>query len=333
MLRSMFCSMFVLFVLVGVAVSQTNYDESKVPEYSLPDPMVLADGQRVANRASWNERSGCGSAACTGSWRFRDTTANCSPNWSPGRTARSTRSRRETRGARSSGSGSWTATGRSSSTAGSSTATANEPSPIGAIVATPYRSARRSNAVKTSLSNSTASSGLSRAESGVKPTMSAKKSERSSWRSAMIFSKSWKSCRPSSTSDPRDRTRFPSPSRTTVPAAVAGWLAILERLYAVFRLAPFGAPRIRAVKQAQKHYHFDWSVVPDDGPRFENLVAGHLLKWVHHQQDTQGREVELRYFLSPRLKMALPARHPMLQVLDRAAGAGTCREAGSRRGA
>jgi hypothetical protein len=30
--------------------------------------------------------------------------------------------------------------------------------------------------------------------------------------------------------------------------------------------------------------------------RFENLVAGHLLKWTHHEQDAKGRDVELRYF-------------------------------------
>lgn len=77
---------------------------------------------------------------------------------------------------------------------------------------------------------------------------------------------------------------------------VSAWLAVLERLYAVFLLPPFGAPRIRAVKKEQKHYHFDWSRVPEDGPRFENLVACHLLKWVHLQQDSEGRELELRYF-------------------------------------
>lgn len=77
---------------------------------------------------------------------------------------------------------------------------------------------------------------------------------------------------------------------------VSGWLAILERLYAVFRLSPFGAPRIRAVKKEQKHYHFDWSLVPAEPARFENLVASHLLKWVHFEQDARGREVELRYF-------------------------------------
>jgi len=76
----------------------------------------------------------------------------------------------------------------------------------------------------------------------------------------------------------------------------AGWMAILERLYAVFRVPPFGSPRIRAVKKEQKHYHFDWSLVPGEGPRSENLVASHLLKWVHFQQDAHGRDLELRYF-------------------------------------
>ena len=76
----------------------------------------------------------------------------------------------------------------------------------------------------------------------------------------------------------------------------ASWLDALERLFALFRLSPFGAPRIRAVRKERKHYHFDWSVVRDEGARFENLVACHLLKWVHFEQDAKGRELELRYF-------------------------------------
>ena len=77
---------------------------------------------------------------------------------------------------------------------------------------------------------------------------------------------------------------------------VASWLGVLERLYAIHRLSPFGAPRIRAVKKEQKHYHVDWSVVQDEPARFENMVAGHLLKWVHWQQDSLGRDIDLRYF-------------------------------------
>ena len=80
---------------------------------------------------------------------------------------------------------------------------------------------------------------------------------------------------------------------------VANWLSVLERLYALFRISPFGPPLVRATKKAQKYYLFDWSRVASNGARFENLVACHLLKWVHFQQDTEGRELELRYFQTP----------------------------------
>lgn len=78
--------------------------------------------------------------------------------------------------------------------------------------------------------------------------------------------------------------------------ALSHWIDILERLYAVFRIVPFGSSRLRAVKKVQKHYHFDWPLVSDPALRFENLVAAHLLKWVHFQQDVAGRDVDLRYF-------------------------------------
>jgi len=74
------------------------------------------------------------------------------------------------------------------------------------------------------------------------------------------------------------------------------WTDVLERMYSIFRLSPFGAPKIRAVKKEQKHYHFDWTLVSDMSKRFENLVASHLLKWVHFEEDTKGRDIELRYF-------------------------------------
>lgn len=77
---------------------------------------------------------------------------------------------------------------------------------------------------------------------------------------------------------------------------VSSWLDALERLYGLFRLAPFGAPRLRAVKKERKHYHYDWSAVPEPAARFENLVAAHLLKWIHFREDTEGLDLELRYF-------------------------------------
>ncbi|MBI4679234.1 MAG: ATP-binding protein [Elusimicrobia bacterium] len=73
------------------------------------------------------------------------------------------------------------------------------------------------------------------------------------------------------------------------------WVSILERLYFCFRIAPFGSPRIRAVKKEKKLYFWDWSQVPADGPRFENLVACQMLKYCHWKEDTEGFSMELRY--------------------------------------
>lgn len=42
--------------------------------------------------------------------------------------------------------------------------------------------------------------------------------------------------------------------------------------------------------------HLDWTLPPTPGPAFENLVAIHLIKWVHFRQDTEGLDLELRYF-------------------------------------
>ena len=78
-------------------------------------------------------------------------------------------------------------------------------------------------------------------------------------------------------------------------ATVARWLAILEALYVCFRIPPFGAPRIRAVKKEAKLYLWDWSEIPGRGERFENLVACQLLKYCHHVEDTEGYGMELRF--------------------------------------
>ncbi len=76
---------------------------------------------------------------------------------------------------------------------------------------------------------------------------------------------------------------------------VQNWLLILERLFVLFRISPFGPPRIRAVKKEQKAYLWDWSAVPDPGPRFENLVASQLLKYCDFEEQTRGYPMELRY--------------------------------------
>lgn len=73
------------------------------------------------------------------------------------------------------------------------------------------------------------------------------------------------------------------------------WVNLLSLLYYTFSIAPFGAPKIRAVKKLHKIYLWDWSLVAEDGYRFENLVASHLLKYCHYREDTEGYNMELRY--------------------------------------
>ena len=73
------------------------------------------------------------------------------------------------------------------------------------------------------------------------------------------------------------------------------WVSILENLYVCFRISPFGAAKIRAVKKEQKLYFWDWSQVSEGGVRFENMVACHLLKFCHFREDTEGYDMELRF--------------------------------------
>lgn len=76
---------------------------------------------------------------------------------------------------------------------------------------------------------------------------------------------------------------------------VERWIAILENLYLCFRISPYGAPKVRAVKKERKLYLWDWSMAEEGGPRFENLVASQLLKYCHFIEDTEGHAMELRF--------------------------------------
>ncbi|MFH1729711.1 MAG: AAA family ATPase [Pseudomonadota bacterium] len=73
------------------------------------------------------------------------------------------------------------------------------------------------------------------------------------------------------------------------------WISILENLYYCYRISPFGINKLRCAKKEKKLYLWDWSMVQDQGSRFENLVASHLLKYCHFIEDTQGDKMELNF--------------------------------------
>ena len=79
------------------------------------------------------------------------------------------------------------------------------------------------------------------------------------------------------------------------PKTVKAWIELLCRNYYAFRVPPYHRRLQRALKKEAKYYLWDWSEVPGDGARFENLVASHLLKFCHHFQDVFGVAVDLFY--------------------------------------
>ena len=79
-------------------------------------------------------------------------------------------------------------------------------------------------------------------------------------------------------------------------STIRRWVSILDNIYYSYRISPYGSSqRIRAVKKEQKLYLWDWSAIDDVSFRFENMVAGHLLKYCHFLEDTEGEKMELRF--------------------------------------
>jgi hypothetical protein len=86
---------------------------------------------------------------------------------------------------------------------------------------------------------------------------------------------------------------------------VQGWLEALERLYYLFKIRPYAGRLSRTLRREEKAYLFDFSVIENEGSRFENLVALHLRKlcdawtdWgygdygLHYVRDREKREVD-----------------------------------------
>lgn len=76
---------------------------------------------------------------------------------------------------------------------------------------------------------------------------------------------------------------------------VKRWLELLENMYVVFKITPFSKNVARATLKQPKYYFYDIARVPDEGARFENLIANSLLKEVQFRQDCLGENWDLRY--------------------------------------
>lgn len=74
---------------------------------------------------------------------------------------------------------------------------------------------------------------------------------------------------------------------------VSRWLSALVELYYAFEIRPFSNRVARSLKKEAKAYLWDWSEVDQAGPRFENLVACHLLKACDYWTDGGDGTFEL----------------------------------------
>lgn len=77
--------------------------------------------------------------------------------------------------------------------------------------------------------------------------------------------------------------------------SVTRWLGHLQELYYYYPIAPFSNSIARSLKKEAKIYLYDWSEVVSEGAKFENMIAGHLLKACHFWQDTGEGKFTLHY--------------------------------------
>jgi predicted AAA+ superfamily ATPase len=76
---------------------------------------------------------------------------------------------------------------------------------------------------------------------------------------------------------------------------VARWLAFLKELFYVYEIKPYHRSIPRALKKEGKVYFWDFAEVPQEAARFENLVAGHLLKACHLWTDAGHGSFDLSF--------------------------------------
>jgi len=73
------------------------------------------------------------------------------------------------------------------------------------------------------------------------------------------------------------------------------WIDLLEEIYFCFRIRPYSNNISRSLLREPKVYMWDWSTVGDQGGRYENFIASHLLKFVHYLTDSGMGTFELCY--------------------------------------
>jgi len=76
---------------------------------------------------------------------------------------------------------------------------------------------------------------------------------------------------------------------------IRNWIDILGSLYLIFMLRPWHKSIAKAIKKEKKLYFFDWSLLHNEGSRFENLIAMALLRMAARFTEKGMGSYEIRY--------------------------------------
>lgn len=76
---------------------------------------------------------------------------------------------------------------------------------------------------------------------------------------------------------------------------VRDWIVLLENLYYCFRIYPYSGKSSRTLRKEAKLYLYDWGEVPEEGARFENIIAVHLLKAIEVWNEMGEKPCSLFY--------------------------------------
>lgn len=80
------------------------------------------------------------------------------------------------------------------------------------------------------------------------------------------------------------------------------WMSYLKQIYYCYEIKPYSKNIARSLKKEGKLYLWDWSEVQQEGPRFENLIANHLLKYADYLTDIGEATIELCYLKNKQKK-------------------------------
>lgn len=76
---------------------------------------------------------------------------------------------------------------------------------------------------------------------------------------------------------------------------LVNWIEVLKELYLIFTIRPWHRNILRSIKKEAKLFFFDWSILPDPGKRFENLLALSLLRMAIRFTETGLGSFEVMY--------------------------------------